>query len=55
MPSGIHYKIKTYPSGRRVRQRILGDRVIATEPMARIRQTKTRRKLKKRRRRIGMR
>lgn len=53
LPRGAYYRIRTYQSGKRVRQTILNGRVIEIKSMPRIKQTKTRRALKRRRRRIG--
>lgn len=53
-PKGLRYRIKTYASGRRVKQEMLGDRVLRTTPLPRVHPNKTRRKLARRRRRIGL-
>jgi len=50
---GIRYRVRTYPSGKRVRLAFIGDRVVESTPMPRIKQTKTKRRLKNARRRIG--
>ena len=55
LPRGAYYRIRTYQSGKRVRQTVLNGRVIETRAMPRIKQTKTRQALKRRKRRIGYR
>ena len=50
---GVRYKIRTYPSGKRVRLGFIGDRVVETKELPRARQTKTSKRLKTKRRRIG--
>ena len=55
LPVGTQYRVRSYPSGKRVRLAMLGGRIIETKPMPSIRQTKTKRSLRNRRRRIGLR
>jgi len=51
---GVRYRIKTYPSGRRVRQAIVNGRVVETKTIHN-KQTKTRKRLSLAKRRIGLR
>ncbi len=50
----MHYRVKTYPSGKRVRQALIGDRVVETKSMP-TKQTKSRKRLSRARRKIGLR
>ncbi len=54
LPRGTYYRIKTFPSGKRVRLAILNGRVIETKVVARTKQTKARKSLRRARRRIGL-
>ena len=53
LSQGVHYRIKTYRSGRRERQTVFNGRVIETKVMVRAKQTKARKSLRRARRRIG--
>ena len=53
LPRGTYHRIKTFPSGKRIRLAILNGRVIETKVMTRAKRTKTQKSLKKARRRIG--
>lgn len=52
---GTRTKIRVFPSGRRVKVHYIGDRVVGTEKMARIKKTRLRSSLLRRKRRIGLR
>lgn len=56
MPIGnnVHYRYKTYPSGRRVRLAFIGDRVVETKSMPKTKLTKTKRRLNRKLKRIGI-
>jgi hypothetical protein len=51
----VKYRIRVYPSGKRVKVALLGNRIVDTEPMRPVRQTKSRKRLARKRRRIGLR
>ncbi len=55
VPRGTYYRIKTYPSGKRVRLAISpAGRILETTPYtSKVRKTKTGKRLAKRRRRIN--
>ena len=55
LPRGTYYRIKTYPSGRRVRLAISpSGRVLESNPYpSKVKRTKTGKRLAKRRRRIA--
>lgn len=53
-PYGSYYRIRVFPSGKRVRQLVLNGRVLETQDMARTKQTKAKRSLRRARRRIGL-
>ncbi len=50
--SRLYHRIKTYPSGRRVKYAFRGDRLVSTTTLPRTKKTKTRRRLDRRRRRL---
>ena len=55
LPKNTRYRVRTYPSGKRVRLAISpGGRVIETKTMRKIKQTKSRKRLTRKRRRIGL-
>lgn len=54
LPYGAHYRIKTFPLGKRIRLTILHGRVIETKVIARTKQTRSRKSLRRARRRIGL-
>jgi len=52
MFGGVTHRVRTYSSGKRVRQTVRGGKVIKTRELPKIKTTKTQRHLNKARRRI---
>jgi hypothetical protein len=51
----VRYSIRVYPSGKRVKIASIGNRIVGTETMRAVKQTKSRKRLAGKRRRIGIR
>jgi len=51
---GVKYKVHTYASGRRMRIAIIGNQIVERISMPRVRMTKSRKRLARKKRRLGL-